>query len=773
MSIVPGAAFMTDTGLTLGNFRPHGEGKHVFKSWEKSEDGRSFLVESIFWRDILPELDRLKATAAKKSQNPKAIALSRQWPARIRASAKKEPIQLAENGSLPAGLVVDFDFVIVPTNQVTTFQTGITYYIQSYFAASTFTFNPGCVLKYKNQAYLLCYSGVNFSSTLQTPVFTSRNDDGWGSKIAGVSGESDSDGNPANHIAASAITFYYPTGNTEVKNARFRWVGYGLEYAVSNASSTHIVKDSLFEQITSSGSAAVRLAYMPNYAFTFNNVQKCNVTTAVSGTASYLGAVTDAPFCLQKNFFGHSNRDLFDDVGQWMDATPDPMGAAGPNHFVELVNGVVAVYSKSSGALLESQQAKLLFYSTGGGTMSDPRILYDSGLQRWIAVMLDRTSGDVRLAVSTNSSPTGLTSWNKFPLSMGESGWFPDFPTLGVDGNGIYVALRLVKMDNPSVPVDPFDPDHWKYKIVPIRRPDNNASISSSHIRQPLTINSDTGYNISWIYPAINFDSTTSSSIAWFIAKGQSSSNCPVFEYGRLQWTQDVNGVWQADFLEKPWNKFVTGSKKVYDLDNSLDFSLPQKTTTGGTLTPDDLAGSRVQSAVVRNGYLWTCHHVGLDGGDDDYDGTGGGVDRLAVAWYRIKIKTDNTLSLASGDGALYDTLRDTSASTPYHYVFPSMTVNASGDLMVAFSAARSSEYIGAMYWGGRSSGSTLAAPALLQAGRDYYNAVRFGDYSACYIDPSDGTFWTIQECAEMRDEGSPSPGPWYGLWFSNIKINP
>lgn len=55
-----------------------------------------------------------------------------------------------------------------------TFTNGATYFFSSSFSVGwdTATFEPGCVVKYGSNAYLLVYGPVSFPSTQQTPVFT-------------------------------------------------------------------------------------------------------------------------------------------------------------------------------------------------------------------------------------------------------------------------------------------------------------------------------------------------------------------------------------------------------------------------------------------------------------------------------------------------------------------------------------------------------------------------------------------------------------------------
>jgi hypothetical protein len=123
-------------------------------------------------------------------------------------------------------------------------------------------------------------------------------------------------------------------------------------------------------------------------------------------------------------------------------------------------------------------------------------------------------------------------------------------------------------------------------------------------------------------------------------------------------------------------------------------------------------------------------------------------------------------------DGADYGRVYDTATSTPYYYYYPSVAVNSSGDMAMGFSGSKSTEHIGAFFSGRRASGSVPSKPVLLQAGRDYFDQTRFGDYSYTSPDPSDASFWSIQQAAELRSTPQLPDGN-YGLTVSHIKANP
>src|SRR5947209_19472228 len=117
------------------------------------------------------------------------------------------------------------------------------------------------------------------------------------------------------------------------------------------------------------------------------------VAVAVGALMAVLaGDPTPAPaaFRIGQNFTGSSQADA-----EFGAIPPDTMGAAGPKQFVELLNGLYAVYDKATGALLEAKTQNDFWRDAGiplgrqfeEGSF-DPRIVFDPGSSHWFASAL-------------------------------------------------------------------------------------------------------------------------------------------------------------------------------------------------------------------------------------------------------------------------------------------------------------------------------------------------------------------------------------------------
>ncbi len=111
---------------------------------------------------------------------------------------------------------------------------------------------------------------------------------------------------------------------------------------------------------------------------------------------------------------------------------PDPEGAVGPNHYLQVVNLSFAIYDKSGNLLSGPVDTNSLFSSAGGACAADNSgdaiFMYDEQADRWVLSQFAVSSGQaVCFAVSTTDDPTGT-----YYLYQLNTQRFPDYFKLGV-----------------------------------------------------------------------------------------------------------------------------------------------------------------------------------------------------------------------------------------------------------------------------------------------------------------------------------------------------
>ena len=132
-------------------------------------------------------------------------------------------------------------------------------------------------------------------------------------------------------------------------------------------------------------------------------------------------------------FEGVSNEDNFNLFG-FRVAPPDPVGDVGPNHYVEMINLVFAVYDKLGNKLLGPVDTGTLWQGFPIPDCTDPSgdpvVLYDQLEDRWLLSQFT-TRGPIFyncVAISQTGDPTG--AYFRYAFSAGP--FFPDYPKYGV-----------------------------------------------------------------------------------------------------------------------------------------------------------------------------------------------------------------------------------------------------------------------------------------------------------------------------------------------------
>jgi hypothetical protein len=403
----------------------------------------------------------------------------------------------------------------------------------------------------------------------------------------------------------------------------------------------------------------------------------------------------------------------------------DGDGAIGPAHFVELINGRFAIYSKTNGALVQSTSDYSFWQNSGitipgGQEVSDPRVVFDTTSQRWFAsaIMFDRyafASNSFMVAVSGSVDPTGPWKGVSF-VADPVNGAFADFPTLGVDSSGVYLSANMFAPGGTS------------------------GSVGSALVSIPkadLLLAAPTATNTTYfgtlkyarygtvLQPVCNPAGAYSARV---VAVGNVGADFAYHSNLVISAIANATGPGIA-LLSQPTSIPVNPY--------FVPINPPQPNSAAGDLDDGD---SRVSAVAQQVGsVIYAVHgeeaNVHLENGY--YAG------QAAVRWY--KINATNYSIIQSG------TLSDPSL----HYFYPSIAANADGTVVIGCNGASTNSFVSSYAFVGETSNgiTTFGPPKLLRAGRASYSFTdpssgvsRWGDYSATSVDPIDPTrFWTIQ----------------------------
>ncbi len=403
---------------------------------------------------------------------------------------------------------------------------------------------------------------------------------------------------------------------------------------------------------------------------------------------------------------------------------PDSQIAAGPNDVVVAINALLAIYDKS-GKLVNGMQPLSLFFGGLGvtGQIFDPRLLYDQADGRFVLSaadvdMTNFTSGDVLLAVSATSDPTG--TWYKYAINfMGRNAantanTFPDFPGLGLSPTAIYLTSNQFELNAQCIGGTQSEgctfSDAWIKVIGLPALLVGNSTLSITSFKQVQTADA---------FPAFGIQ--------------------PALSYG----TPGAEFLVATDFSANPSTKLnlfsitTSGTPAL----TTADLTVPSMTippnapqpSSNNLIITDDF---RILNAVWSNGSLWCGQNVSGSSGPS------------VARWYQIAL-TDLTSPTVTQSG-------DVSGVGAAYY--PELGVESDGTAAMTFTTSSPYVFASAAYTERLPTDptGTMESYAVYFAGLGPYDEQvgnRWGDYSGLSLDPAGTSFWGFAEYA-----GTPDP---------------
>ncbi len=374
-----------------------------------------------------------------------------------------------------------------------------------------------------------------------------------------------------------------------------------------------------------------------------------------------------------------------------MSYPPDTDGAIGPNHFVETVNRNFAVYNRYTGAELTN----ILLGSFLPGSNGDPRVVFDQHSGRWIVHVCDfSATATIYLAVSLTDDPMG--NWFKTSFATDEDedvGNWPDYPTLGVDANGIYIGAYMIGGGGMSL----FAIDKAPLVSVP-------PSLGTIYAFRQLPWEGALQPAHTYGNPGGDYVVSVDSSSALRLRKVNS------------------NGF--------PWTLSNLGTVSV------SSFSDPPNAPALGSSTALNTVDDRLMMSVYRDGSLWTSHTISASG-------------RAACRWYEIDVTTQTLVQSGTvADPSLHYFFPSIMVNQTGDAVMAFTGSNSSQYAACYYTGRAASDPAGemappVMYKAGTGPQNNI----------DGYGRNRWGDYSYTTLDPVDqSTIWTVQEYGHDDD---------------------
>jgi hypothetical protein len=422
----------------------------------------------------------------------------------------------------------------------------------------------------------------------------------------------------------------------------------------------------------------------------------------------------------------------------WYFIPPDPMGAAGPNHVVNVGNVSIQWFTKAGPPAQNLQSLKSFFAPLGPplGTFTfDPKVIYDQYAERFVVITLERFDGGgaggdasyILVAVSKTSDPNAgwwyLAINSKTTIGTGDT--WADYPGLAVDDNAIYITNNMF----------PFSTSTGSYGVrlwIIDKNPFYAGGVAAWNIYDPYALAGVPG-NESTTQPAHMFGPPPGNLGTYLCSySGWTNGGVGGTEWVHLIEVGDPLGGGGGPFFTQIW--VPVGD--LEDIGNPWGWpALPDAPQAGGNELIE-VNDRRALNAVWRDGSLWISTTINPNSGAD--------AGHTTAHWFQIDPVVAGVLD--QGDVGAEDM-----GLVDVYTFFPSVMVDHCGNMGIGFAASHPQIYGGA-YYTGRLAGDppgTVQPTGVLKAGVDYYvrkfggTRNRWGDYSGIALDPMDEvTFW-------------------------------
>jgi hypothetical protein len=392
---------------------------------------------------------------------------------------------------------------------------------------------------------------------------------------------------------------------------------------------------------------------------------------------------------------------------------PDPNIAVGPNYVLETVNESYAIYSKTTGSLLTKNTLGSLFagMDAGSGGQFDPTALYDDSAGRFVieAQVKDSASSKafVDIAVSNSSDPTqGFTEIHQIEVDEGGIYW-TDNGKLGYNADAYVFTGNLYTFAGA-----------YGHEVV--------VSIDKHSV----------------------LDQNASTLTYYQVDRASSFSMIPARMHGSVpggpMWFVETNSG-SGSYVDVVRMDNVLSNTPTFT-DNNLTVNSylypPAAPQPGGSTV--DTGDSRTLNVEWNNNYLAAA-----------FNSTSGSD--AAAAW--LEFSTSGSQPALLQQGVIHP-------GTGIATYFPSVGVDAAGDLALTYMESSANEYPSVYVTGRLASDApgTLEPAVRAESGTGTLLG-RAGDYSGISLDPSaTGTFWIDSEYGLS--------GTAWGTWVAQLQLS-
>ncbi len=433
----------------------------------------------------------------------------------------------------------------------------------------------------------------------------------------------------------------------------------------------------------------------------------------------------------------------------------DAIGAVGLNQYIQFTNGGYAVFDKATGARTTFTSDTAFWNAAGqaGIPNGDPRVIYNPGADKFIALSFGPDTKDLIVAVSDTGNAAGTWKSTKFegfaPLAAGAR-TLADYPTLAFDNNAVYIGTNDFGAAFVGGPTNFRGTTLNVIPLSSILAVGGPTVAGNVQFRTAFTGAATDDFTRGFAIQGVNSNESTDG-IGHIIAAS-------INDFGLTRY--DVLNAGTAGAVRTVTASTTIGTDYTF---NNAARQPAADAIVGNPALPNGIAANRrivdsfgdqiSSSAFESNGRIYSVHTV-----------TENGTDRTVVRYTVLDTATNAVLD----EGSI--------GHVDYDFYQGSMAVNAAGDVVISYNRSGLNPV-------GDDGNITLAARIfrttstgeLVQSGQeivlrvsdtdDYHNGALYGqpaagrqrwaDYSSVTLDPTNAqTFWVTGTYAREYNLG-------------------
>lgn len=420
---------------------------------------------------------------------------------------------------------------------------------------------------------------------------------------------------------------------------------------------------------------------------------------------------------------------------------PDTDGDIGPNHYVQMVNAMIAVFDKQTGVPLLGPIDNNTIWGGFGGDCAvtndgDPIVKYDQFADRWLVSQFSVSGSQLLECVAISATPDPAGAYHRYAFAYDE---FPDYPKFGIWPDGYYVTYNM------------YNPITFDFLSATTCALERKAMLVGAAASQQCTV-APQEYAL---LPA-DADGTEpppAGSPAYVLGESWDDNEKLTMYKFHVDWDTPANSTWTGP-ISLDVDPFTWAC-----VDVSRGRCVPQADTD----VLLEVLGARLMNRLAYRNFgthesLVANHTVAMDG-------QLGLTAQTGLNWFEVR-------DLQQATPTVY---QDGTSADPDNTTFrwmASMAMDKVGNMALGYSKSSSTQYPSIAYTG-RLAGDPLnqmtqaEATVVAGTGSQTGSSARWGDYSSMQVDPVDDcTFWYTNEFLSTT-----SAKDWE-TWVTSFKYN-